>query len=228
MPATRQIKEQARVKARILRAARRLFVKHGYEAVSLRRIAGAIGYTAPALYTHFASKEDLLLELCREEFAAFSDELTPLNAIADPVVRVYRFGEAYVRFAARHPEAYRFMFMLPVPPVEPEPSDLAKFNNPEMDGYAAHRAAITQAIEAGDFLPAYTDADLVAQVLWSGVHGLASLHITHENDPCVQWRPLPMRLHTLLLISLVGFLTPRAADRLRAAVDGRANAGGAP
>ncbi len=218
MPATRQIKEQARVKARILRAARALFVKHGYEAVSLRRIAGAIGYTAPALYTHFSSKEDLLLELCRAEFTTFSDGLTPLNAIADPVVRIYRFGEAYVHFAVRHPEAYRFMFMLPVPPVEPQPEDLAKFDNPEMDGYAAHREAIAQAMAAGDLRAGHTDPELVAQVLWSGVHGLASLHITHQNDPCVPWRSLASRLHTLLLATLSGFLKPEAESRLRGAV----------
>jgi AcrR family transcriptional regulator len=54
-------------KREILRAAMELFSEHGLAATSIRDIAGESGYTNPALYKHFASKEELalyLFEIC--------------------------------------------------------------------------------------------------------------------------------------------------------------------
>jgi TetR/AcrR family transcriptional regulator, repressor of fatR-cypB operon len=47
----------------ILRAALRLFSEHGLAGTSVRDIADESGYTNPALYKHFASKEELALHL---------------------------------------------------------------------------------------------------------------------------------------------------------------------
>lgn len=44
----------------ILDAAARLFAEHGYERTSLDAIAGSIGISAPALYYHFGSKDQIL------------------------------------------------------------------------------------------------------------------------------------------------------------------------
>lgn len=48
---------------RILDIALDLFVDQGYEKTSLRQIAERLGYSKAAVYYHFASKEDILLEL---------------------------------------------------------------------------------------------------------------------------------------------------------------------
>ncbi len=45
---------------RILRAARGLFTQKGVQKTSLQDIAEELGITKPALYYHFASREDLL------------------------------------------------------------------------------------------------------------------------------------------------------------------------
>jgi TetR/AcrR family transcriptional regulator, repressor of fatR-cypB operon len=50
-------------KREILRAALHLFSEKGLAATSIRDIAEESGYTNPALYKHFASKEDLALRL---------------------------------------------------------------------------------------------------------------------------------------------------------------------
>jgi AcrR family transcriptional regulator len=50
-------------KREILRAAMKLFSRHGLAATSIRDIADESGYTNPALYKHFASKEELALYL---------------------------------------------------------------------------------------------------------------------------------------------------------------------
>jgi AcrR family transcriptional regulator len=50
-------------KQQILRAAMKLFSERGFAATSIRDIAHESGYTNPALYKHFASKEELALHL---------------------------------------------------------------------------------------------------------------------------------------------------------------------
>src|SRR5262245_30573561 len=50
-------------KREILRAAMKLFSQHGLAATTIRDIARESGYTNPALYKHFASKEELALYL---------------------------------------------------------------------------------------------------------------------------------------------------------------------
>lgn len=50
-------------KREILRAALKLFSEHGLAATTIRDIAAESGYTNPALYRHFSSKEELALYL---------------------------------------------------------------------------------------------------------------------------------------------------------------------
>lgn len=55
--------EDPPAKREILRAAMKLFSQHGLAATSIRDIAEESGYTNPALYKHFASKEEMALFL---------------------------------------------------------------------------------------------------------------------------------------------------------------------
>lgn len=53
----------------ILQTARRLFLELGFRAVSTRHIAASCGLTQPALYHHFASKQDLYLAVHQDMLA---------------------------------------------------------------------------------------------------------------------------------------------------------------
>ena len=53
-------------KQRILTEAIRLFAADGYEAVSVERIARAVGIKAPSLYKHYRSKRDIFDSILRE------------------------------------------------------------------------------------------------------------------------------------------------------------------
>jgi AcrR family transcriptional regulator len=62
-------KPQARTaatKAKILDAAQALFAEQGFEKTQLDEVAARAGYTRGAIYAHYASKEDLFLELMEE------------------------------------------------------------------------------------------------------------------------------------------------------------------
>src|SRR4028119_1353956 len=95
----RRERERSETRAKILDAARDLFAEHGYDAVSMRKIAEAIEYSPTAIYVHFKDKEALFHELCRGDFGRLAHESQRLGSIADPVERLRLLGHAYMRFA---------------------------------------------------------------------------------------------------------------------------------
>lgn len=209
-PAARRAREKAAAREKILAAARDLFVREGPDNVTMRRIADAAEYTAPALYVHFPDKDSLIEELCRGDFCLLRDAFRVAEAIADPVERLLEIGRAYVRFALQHPHHYRFMFMTPKPP-PPESALAVMRDNPDLDGYAYMREAVTECIRAGRFKPGYRDPERVAQICWASAHSLASLYIVHATCPWVRWREPLETAYRLLDAVLDGMLSPEHA-----------------
>jgi AcrR family transcriptional regulator len=211
-PTPRQLDEQARVREKILAAARDMFVTQGFEAVSLRKIAESIGYTAPALYTHFRDKADILSEICRQDFDSLAEHFNRLAKIESPVERIYQIGMTYIRFAKAYPNHYRLMFMTPdlsrlAPPTE---EDLQHFDDPDHDAYAFLRRAVSEAMERGLFRAGLDDADLLTQTLWAGVHGVAAIEVTHSHCPWLELSPLDRRAETICEAVLRGLLSEAA------------------
>ena len=195
------------IRQKILDAARELFVQEGYDAVTMRRIADRIEYSATAIYLHFKDKRAVLIGLCDEDFLRLARELQKIGRIEDPVERMRQSGRAYVRFALEHPNHYRWMFMTPHPDLGPEESEI-RIGNPEEDAWAFLRGTVAEAIDAGLLRPELTDPDLVAQAVWGAVHGVVSLHIAKCNDAWVDWRP-PQEVAELLMDAAIrGLLRP--------------------
>src|SRR3954447_4479874 len=94
----RRDREKLETRAKIMDAARELFGREGYEAVSMRRIADAIEYSPTAIYVHFRDKQDLFHQICQADFAALADGVAELQKVSDPIERIRRMGHAYIRF----------------------------------------------------------------------------------------------------------------------------------
>lgn len=198
----RREREKKELRRRILDTARELFVNEGYDAISMRKIAQKIEYSPTAIYLHFKDKEALFAELCSGDFLKLAQTLSSISEIKDPVERLRRTGRMYLDFALEYPNHYRLMFMAPHPPHE-VPDRLRK-GNPEEDAYAFLKAAVESTLKAGRFRPELKDAELIAQTLWAGVHGVASLQIAKRNDPWVDWRPITSRADLMLECLLRG------------------------
>lgn len=215
--ADRRARERQELHEKILDAARELFAAHGYEAVTLRKIAEAIEYTPAAIYGHFQDKDDLIRTLCKRDFDVFSAQLSTLQTVADPVERIRQLGHGYVRFALEHPQHYRLMFMTPNE-LEHDEDALERRGDPHRDGYAFLRLSVQEAIERGRMRESYSDADLAAQTFWAGVHGVASLQITHASDDWVEWRDIAARTRAMIDGLLDGMTTPAPKGRGKKAV----------
>lgn len=89
---------------RIRETALRLFARHGYAAVSMRRIAAEVGVQAGALYNYMPDKQSLLFGLMQghmhDLMQARSDEVAA-NRTANRTVGALAQLEAFVRFHIR-------------------------------------------------------------------------------------------------------------------------------
>lgn len=77
------MKREGNTKERILLESMRLFSVYGYEAVSIRTIAEAVGVGNSALYKHYKSKKEILdaiVERCRSRFFEKSKEIGKLQS----------------------------------------------------------------------------------------------------------------------------------------------------
>ena len=88
----RRKQQQEDLRAKILDAARELFVSEGVEAVSMRKVADKIGYSATTLYNHFDDKEALLYALCDADFGTLHEMFKKVGKIVDPIERCARWA----------------------------------------------------------------------------------------------------------------------------------------
>lgn len=64
-------RNRARVRAEIVSAARRLFLRYGYAATSVEQVAEAAGVSPRTVFRHFPRKEDLVFHRHAEEVGRF-------------------------------------------------------------------------------------------------------------------------------------------------------------
>ena len=97
-------------KREILRAALELFGERGLAATSIRDIAEESGYTNPALYKHFAGKDELalyLFELCHARvWTACEAALSSADSFDD---KMDAYVERWLRFLDEEPEVVAFL-----------------------------------------------------------------------------------------------------------------------
>ena len=197
--------ERQQLRTLIIDAARNLFVTRGVEAVTMREIAKRIDYSATSIYLHFADKEAVLRAILDVDMLALATSLNTILQIADPVERMQALGYGYAEFALSFPNHYRLMFMAERNPCDPEKSSLQK-NNAEQDAYFLLKTVVNDVYLAGRFKAELQDVDLIAQVIWAGVHGVCSLEINMARDKWVNWADISARLQLMQTVLIRGLL----------------------
>lgn len=202
----RRTQQKQETRERMLDACRELLLTEGFHGLTMRKLAAKIGYSATAIYFHFPDKEALLGELVEREFMKFRRAFDQAGQLgSDPIERLRRMGMIYVEFGLEQTSAYKFLFMNTV--IEQFPKiGLIERGNPAQDCYAYLRATVAEGLAAGRFRADLTDADQIAQLFFSGTHGVVSLHLARGKDPWVEWRPV-RETARLMIDSLIRGLT---------------------
>jgi AcrR family transcriptional regulator len=145
------------------------------EGLSLRHLATGLGVTPAAAYRHFASREDLLLEVARigftrleSRFAQAFDISQPPSDAAHAQGRFVRLACAYLQFADDEPALWRLVFGAQGAAYRALSTVLDRRNS-----YDYLPAALLGLHRTGVVPVAPTERD--ALFAWSAVHGAASL-----------------------------------------------------
>ena len=164
------------MRRQILDTAEQLLVDAGnYDAVSMRKIAKEINYSATTIYLYFRDKDELFQTLLRETFRELSRAVTLAVTDRDPMVGLYQAMRACIHFGLEHPQHYRLLFMVRPSlrtPANPGPQiGLEAFN------LLRHQAGLC--IGAGRTRP--IEQDVLAQGAWAVVHGVTSTLLTRPE-----------------------------------------------
>jgi AcrR family transcriptional regulator len=168
--------EGDKLRDEIVAAAERLLGTAGSkDAVSIRAIADACNVTPPAIYLHFADKDQLFLEVCSQRFRELDTWIEQAGSASDdPLESLRARGAAYVRFGLEHPEAYRLLMMtLKDGHIDDPGMEAGK------DAFMHMVAAVDRCVKAGTL--GDVEPLQASLVLWSGIHGMTSLFISFPN-----------------------------------------------
>lgn len=178
----RRAREKEQLRREILDAARDLFVRDGYENVSMRRIADKIEYSPTTIYLYFQDKSQLLYCICEETFARLVKEFEGLQTqSSDPVDCLRRGMRAYIQFGLKYPNHYKVTFIS-----HPEHHEPDTYLSPESMGMKAFGflpKLVGEAVRQGRFRQ--VDVAATSQMLWAAIHGVTSLLIVHPDFPWV-------------------------------------------
>lgn len=183
-------KRHNRMRARILKAARKLVHASGFNKLSLRAIAREVDYSPAGLYEYFPNKDAIIDSLCEqtEQQLVNTLELSVQQNTSDhPLVAM---GLAYISFANQNADDFQLLFQH----AQLEPSH--NITNAFME-------LVEDAVDNGEFLPGYDFEDEeMAHSYWAMAHGIAMLALTREQYNTLDDRDVHREILQRLLLGL--------------------------
>jgi AcrR family transcriptional regulator len=202
-PRPRTDERQPNLQEAIKDTAWKQIAESGAASISLRAIARELGITAPAIYNYYPSRDDLVTALIVDAFASLAEaqELS-LTGLAENrrAVRLSALGLAYREWAVTYPQRYHLIFGTPIPnytapeevtlpaaakalvPLTQAIQDLASAGELRTERLAEMSPKLKSMLGAwSEFAGGFDQVVLyLALVIWSRVHGLVMLEITHQ------------------------------------------------
>lgn len=156
---------------RILRAAREILDADGAAAVSMRRVADAVGVTAMAIYRHFPNRDALLHRLADDTFAEVAARWVAARRSDDVEERLVQLQDGYLEYALEHPHAFDYAYSVRRDDARRFPEDFRARRSPTLNLVAD---TLAEGMQAGIFRK--DDIWDTAMALWAHTHGLICLY----------------------------------------------------
>ncbi|MGF1508595.1 MAG: TetR/AcrR family transcriptional regulator [Myxococcota bacterium] len=149
--------------------------EHGVRGVSFRDVARRAGVSHQAPYHHFGSLRGIMEEVAREGFSSLSASMRKAASNKeDPLDALHAIGLAYVRFAIKNVGHFRVMFQQALVDIHDLEIESA------IETYTVLEEVAERVSDANG--PSFLDAETLAHLCWSTVHGLATLLV----EQCLQ------------------------------------------
>ncbi len=163
----------------LLAQAGRTVAVGGLSALSLRTLAADAGTSTSAVYSLFGGRAGLLGALLQDSFASFGAAQRAVAVTGDALVDLEALGQAYWRWARRHPDLYGVLFsaaLADAPRTAEQQAAAESTIEPLAD---AVRTGVTAGVLAGD-------PKTITFAIWAAVHGVVSLvqaRCAPEDEP---------------------------------------------
>ena len=178
-------------KREILRTALRLFAEKGVDAVTVREIAEQAGYTNPALFKFFATKDALALHLFERCYEQLYDHLHAATAgAATFAARLAVIAGVCIEQIERDPDAFLFV------------QDSLRILWPRVSARTRRKSILSlirQTLEQGiaEGVVRGTNADLLVAAITGTLQQFARmLHFGHLKGAARNWLPAMQDLIT--------------------------------
>ncbi len=170
-----RLKEETRIN--ILDASLQIVKEEGWQALSMRKIADVIEYTAPIIYEYFSNKDAIILELTRQGYLLLSRDLEEAKSKHRlPAKQLEAMWLAYWNFAFANKELYQAMFGITTSCSCALVNTLSESERP----WELFSAVIGELMGVDDM-----DSDMICTkyyTFWSVVHGLISINILSRGN----------------------------------------------
>jgi AcrR family transcriptional regulator len=190
--------KEATTAERIAEEALKILEKEGEDAVSMRRVAQAVGITPMAIYHHFPNREALLNFVVDREFAKFLGYMQARPMRGSNESRLLGCMDSYIDYAFDRPRIFDYVFSQPRPNARRYPDDFRARRSPTLNPVAD---LVAHAMEAGHLKR--DDIWEVALELWAHAHGYVTLyrggrfHLSEKEFRALVRRSLRRMLHGL-------------------------------
>jgi AcrR family transcriptional regulator len=175
----------------VVDAAEKLARKKGLRGLSLRKIAGEIGYAPGSLYHLIGDLDEIILHLNARTLARLSTFLkTRIDASNPAAENAFAIADGYLEFVSAEPRLWGLILEHTLPAGTKTP------------GWYAQTLASTTGLVDEVLRPLIGDDDerqFAVVSLWAALHGIASLATSgkltavHDGDPHVMARQLIAR-----------------------------------
>jgi AcrR family transcriptional regulator len=173
-------------KEEIVSTASQLFKEKGYNAVSMRDIAHAMGIKAASLYNHIEGKQEILSTLILEVATEFTNGMnTVLKEDSTPLQKIQKIIELHIDITVNYSEG---LAALNNDWMHLENEDLEAFVKMREDYEENFRKIIKQGIDIGELKPRHPEVILFAMLstlrtlyLWFQKRGKLDVNVLKKD-----------------------------------------------
>jgi AcrR family transcriptional regulator len=182
--AARREDEKERRRAEILDAAEALYIKKGWDAVTVEQVARSARLSRALVYVYFRDKEDLLFGIGERAMRMLRDRF--MAAVATPASgmdQVEAIGRAYMGYAYEFPHYFDFCSRFQSHSMATDPSSnegACQVAGDQAIGTVAQ--AVETGIRDGSIRADVNDPMMFAITLWAFTHGVIQLAMAKGGE----------------------------------------------
>ena len=183
------------LKNALIQAGIEIITQKGLNSLSLRSVAKKAGVSHSAPYAHFADKQALFAAIATAGHDRIKHKILTIieNTPQDPVRQLVETAFVYLDFGMEQPDLFRLTFS----DVIEQERDYPALVQITQENFSLIKEIVGRCCNAGAFSD--DPADLLAQTLWSAVHGTVSLIQQGQVSSILlnQYSPQEMILFTI-------------------------------